>query len=45
MPQEYLINDMVRGVRHFFENLLGKFSAKRTWQEFRGAYVQKVKVS
>ena len=36
---------MVRGVRHFFENLLIKFSAKRTWQEFRSSYVQKVKVS
>lgn len=45
MPQEYFINDMVRGVRHFFENLLVRFSAKRTWQEFRSSYVQKVKVS
>ena len=45
LPNEYLINDMNRGVKHLFEVLLVKFSAKRTWQEFRALYVQKAKVS
>ena len=39
LPSEYLISDMSRGVKHLFEVLLVKFSAKRTWQEFRQQYV------
>ena len=45
MPQEYFINDIVGGAKHVFETLVKKWSRKRTWEEFRGYYVQKVKVS
>ena len=45
IPSECFINDICLGVKHFLEILLAKFSGKRTWQEFRGAFVQKTKVT
>ena len=43
--KEIGINDMSGGIKWFFESKLIRFSEKRTWQEFRGVYVQKAKVS
>lgn len=45
LPKEFMINDLVTGIRHVFKSLLRKFSRKRTWQEFRTYYVHRVQVS
>lgn len=45
VDSSYLIIDMSGGVKHFFDILLPKFAAKRTWQEFRTVFVQKPKIS
>ena len=44
LPSDYIVSDLLSGIRQFFEILIPKFVQKRTWQEFR-LIVQKKRTS